>query len=267
MLSLDRGKAIRAVTEALERLSYAWAYRVVDTRAFGLPQRRRRVIMVASREKDPRPALLGEDAARPGIEARGPQACGFYWTEGNTGLGWAVDSLPPLKGGSALNIPSPPAIWFPGRRLIATPAIEDAERLQGFAIGWTDTDDEQPRRSGRRWRMVGNAVSVPVAEWIAHRLVSEFPEFRPGEPIPLPSDGGWPSAGWGVNGVRARSGASEWPVAIEAPHLCSFLEHDVAPLSRKATSGFLGRLIRSSLRYEAAFRRDLAHHVEKSDKL
>lgn len=27
--------------------------------------------------------------------------CGFYWTEGNTGLGWAVDAIPTLKGGSA----------------------------------------------------------------------------------------------------------------------------------------------------------------------
>ena len=39
--------------------------------------------------------------------------CGFYWTEGLRGLGWAVDSVPTLKGGSSIGIPSPPAIWDP----------------------------------------------------------------------------------------------------------------------------------------------------------
>ena len=41
--------------------------------------------------------------------------CGFYWTEGNRGLGWAVDAVPTLKGGSTIGIPSPPAIWDPLR--------------------------------------------------------------------------------------------------------------------------------------------------------
>jgi hypothetical protein len=35
-------------------------------------------------------------------------ACGFYWTDGHRGLGWAVNAIPPLKGGSGLAIPSPP---------------------------------------------------------------------------------------------------------------------------------------------------------------
>ncbi len=40
MLQLDRGAAMRFLTRSLERLGFNWAYRVVDTRAFGLPQRR-----------------------------------------------------------------------------------------------------------------------------------------------------------------------------------------------------------------------------------
>ena len=47
MLQLARGSAMRHITDALEDLGYAWAYRVVDARAFGLPQRRQRVLMVA----------------------------------------------------------------------------------------------------------------------------------------------------------------------------------------------------------------------------
>lgn len=266
MLSLDRGHAIRTIADVLEDMGYAWAYRTIDARAFGLPQRRRRVILVASKTHDPRPALLGVDATAPLPHSRGPHACGFYWTEGNTGLGWAIDSVPPLKGGSSLHIPSPPAIWFPRRRLIATPAIEDAERLQGFTAGWTDISSEDPLGARKRWRMVGNAVSVPMARWIAERLTSSAAAFEAGETEGLPHDRSWPAAAWGFHGKRGRSRVSEWPVAIPSEHLSAFLKYKVTPLSKKATSGFLSRLIKSTLRYEEAFRLDLAHHAENIGK-
>ncbi|MFK8402398.1 DNA cytosine methyltransferase [Pseudomonas sp. BGr12] len=266
MLSLDRGHAIRSVTGALEKMGYSWAYRTIDARAFGLPQRRRRVIIIASKTHDPRPVLLGVDATPPPPLPRGSHACGFYWTEGNTGLGWAVDSVPPLKGGSTLHIPSPPAIWFPRRRLIATPAIEDAERLQGFASGWTDISEEDPRGARKRWKMVGNAVSVPMARWIAERLTLPTTEFETGDIEDLPVEGSWPSSAWGVGGKRSRSRVSEWPVAVPNEHLSAFLKHKVMPLSNKATSGFLSRLVKSTLRYEEAFRLDLAHHAENVER-
>jgi len=266
MLSLDRGHAIRSVTGALEEMGYSWAYRTIDARAFGLPQRRRRVIIIASKTHDPRPVLLGVDATPPPPLPRGSHACGFYWTEGNTGLGWAVDSVPPLKGGSTLHIPSPPAIWFPRRRLIATPAIEDAERLQGFASGWTDISEEDPRGARKRWKMVGNAVSVPMAKWIAERLTLPSTEFEIGDTEDLPVEGSWPSSAWGVGGKRSRSHVSEWPVSVPSEHLSAFLKHKVTPLSNKATSGFLSRLVKSTLRYEEAFRLDLAHHVENVER-
>ena len=222
--------------------------------------------MVASKAHDPRPILLGVDAEPPPAAKRGSHACGFYWTEGNTGLGWAVDAVPPLKGGSALHIPSPPAIWFPRRGLIATPAIEDAERLQGFDAGWTDIMDFDPRAGRRRWRMVGNAVSIPMAEWIASRLTARTEPFAAANPEGLPSDGSWPSAAWGRRGERGRSTVSEWPMDRPRQHLASFLRHRLSPLSRKAAGGFLSRLIASPLRYEQAFRADLQAHVDAFDR-
>jgi DNA (cytosine-5)-methyltransferase 1 len=266
MLTLDRGSAIRAVTTALEDLGYNWAYRTINARAFGLPQRRRRVILLASKTEDPRPVLLGVDAGEPDQSTRGSSACGFYWTEGNTGLGWAIDAVPPLKGGSALHIPSPPAIWFPRRRLIATPAIQDAERMQGFSADWTDISDVDPRGERKRWRMVGNAVSVPMAKWIAKRLTAPTKTFDSGEIEGLPTNASWPSAAWGMKGKRARSDVSEWPVKRASQHLAGFLEYDTEPLSTKATSGFLGRLKRSCLRYEKAFAADLAYHIKNVER-
>ena len=43
MLQLHRGHALDHIVTALEELGYAWAYRVVDSRSMGLPQRRERV--------------------------------------------------------------------------------------------------------------------------------------------------------------------------------------------------------------------------------
>ena len=82
MLQLDRGKAMRYLVTELEQQGFTWAYRIVDTRAFGLPQRRRRVIMLASRTEDPRGILLNPDAGTREPELTNGAAFGFYWTEG-----------------------------------------------------------------------------------------------------------------------------------------------------------------------------------------
>lgn len=110
MLQLSKGRALDVIMSALEHHGYQWAYRVVDSRAFGLPQRRRRVLIVASLDEDPRGVLFADDAGKPEPLDREGRACGFYWTEGVRGLGWAVDAVPTLKGGLHGGGPvSPPA--------------------------------------------------------------------------------------------------------------------------------------------------------------
>ena len=44
---------MRHLIAEIEELGYSWAYRVVDIRSFGLPQRRQRVVIVASRSENP----------------------------------------------------------------------------------------------------------------------------------------------------------------------------------------------------------------------
>src|SRR5262249_7234842 len=92
MLFLDRGRALRQVLWRLERLGYHWAYRIVDSRAFGLPQRRERVFILATTKGDPRDVLLSDDVGngmRPRINGHAVPIR-FYWTEGNKGMGIAV---------------------------------------------------------------------------------------------------------------------------------------------------------------------------------
>jgi DNA (cytosine-5)-methyltransferase 1 len=248
MLSLDRGEAMRWLTAQLEARGYTWAYRVVDTQAFGLPQRRQRVILLASLVADPRPVLLNQEHGKIAIEDRRGLACGFYWTEGIRGLGWAIDALPTLKGGSTIGIPSPPAMWRPGTGRIVTPEIRDAERLQGFEPRWTEPADEiSGRRRSDRWKLVGNAVSTPVAKWVGERLRTDEPYEAAGD-VDLAAAGRWPSAAWGRSGERRAVPRSMWPVAYSRRHLHEFFEYEPNLLSARATAGFLSRTARGNLR-------------------
>ncbi|MFN7611012.1 MAG: DNA cytosine methyltransferase, partial [bacterium] len=47
MLHLGGGEAMTHITEALEELGYRWAYRVMNSQNFGVPQRRERVYILA----------------------------------------------------------------------------------------------------------------------------------------------------------------------------------------------------------------------------
>jgi DNA (cytosine-5)-methyltransferase 1 len=248
MLHLDRGRAMAHLTDTLSELGFAWAYRVVETRAFGLPQRRQRVILLASRTDDPRPVLLANDAASNEQTVADGRACGFYWTEGVKGLGWAIDAVPTLKGGSTVGIPSAPAVWMPDG-LVATPDIRDAERMQGFDADWTAPSVEDPRRrNGPRWKLVGNAVSVPVAQWVGGRIAANADAYT-GEDELLQPGQPWPKAAWGRDHKAHAVRVGPWPEKQRYRHLAEFLRYPLRPLSDRALNGFLARAARSSLRF------------------
>lgn len=262
MLQLQRGKAMRYLVDRLEDLGFTWAYRVVDARAFGIPQRRKRVILIASRTEDPRPVLFGEDAGEESPTFSRQLLCGFYWTEGLRGLGWAVDAVPTLKGGSTIGIPSPPAVWDPVDGSISTPGINDAEKLQGFPLDWTlPALEVNGVRKGHRWKLVGNAVNVSVAEWIGQRLASDSgTSFRD---TPLKRGMSWPTAAWGRSGEVFSVDVSTWPVRTPTPHLRDYLERDRVPLSYRAAAGFLSRADLSTLRFAPGFKDDLRRYVAR----
>jgi DNA (cytosine-5)-methyltransferase 1 len=276
MLRLDHGGAMKLLTSSLEELGYRWAYRVVDARAFGVPQRRLRVILLAGRKDDPRDVLFADNVANPQIisqrlqaplvlDMRGPsvvergsgKSYGFYWTEGRIGIGWTVDAVPTIKGGSGIGIPSPPAIWIPSRDELGVPSIRDAERLQGFPPGWTE-DVEGGR--GVRWRLIGNAVCAPVAEWLGQRL-RQPGAYRPASEIPFTS-GAWPLAAHGAKGKAWSAQLSVWPVLGEGPILTKFLKDPLKPLSERAAAGFLSRARRTQkINYAPEFISSIQRYV------
>jgi DNA (cytosine-5)-methyltransferase 1 len=265
MLHLARGKALEVILDALEELDYKWAYRVVNSRSFGLPQRRERVYFLASRTEDPRTVLFADDVGdQPEPTWTESVAAGFYWTEGRGGLGWAVDAVPTLKNGSTIGIASPPAILLPDGDIVK-PGIRDAERMQGFEPDWT-LPAEAVGRPSLRWRLVGNAVTVDVAEWIGQRLVMPG-EYSDAFDEPLAAKSTWPRAAYNVGNGRFVGNASAWPMARRGAHLHEFLEQDgLTSLSLKAVSGFLARYEQGSLRKSHRFLAALRAHKARMER-
>ncbi len=263
MLQLDKGSGMRTLVEAFEERRYRWAYRVVNSLSF-LPQRRERVIFVATTtDVDPASVVL-TDEAEPSVRPTNLDAYahGFYWTEGLRGLGWAPDSIPTLKNGSTVGIASPPAILLPSGDVV-TPDIRDAERLQGFPENWT-RPAEQVSRASLRWSLVGNAVTVPVAAWLGKRLARPgmYDADRDGA---LPASGRWPTAARYDGNSRFAVRINSYPKWEARPALAQFLRHDGKPLSARATRGFLSRTERAKLRFANGFQDRLREHLLRMD--
>lgn len=140
--------------------------------------------------------------------------------------------------------------------------------MQGFDRGWTNVDGISTRRNGPRWKLVGNAVTVGVAQWVAGRLAD------PGDPVvtyePWTHTGkSWPTSAWGENRrVWTTPGLSELPVHSDYRHLVDELDLDLAePLSLRAATGFLNRLEQGNLGRHPGFRDDVAAHITASTEL
>lgn len=261
MLYLRKGEAIRTIVEGLEELGYNWAYRMIDSLAF-VPQRRRRVFVVASLHNNPCDVLLsGNYSNELGIITSDTfeEPCGFYWTEGKYAIGLYQNAIPTLKVGSSIGIPSPPAIAFPNG-IVGSPDIRDAERLQGFPEDWTKAAEEITKPSAR-WKLVGNAVTVDVVAWIAGKLFNPttYDAINDKE---LDEGQKWSNAGWGCKGKRYMSASSLYPVGREEESLSTFLKYPCKELSYKAAKGFESRLNAGRVHCPQFFRDAIHEYVE-----
>ena len=88
----------------------------------------------------------------------------FAWyVQGGQAMGIDGDASAKLR---AQDHGRPPLVGV--RRLTPT----ECERLQGFPDGWTAfTADGKPQSDSTRYKQMGNAVCVAVAEWLGRRIV------------------------------------------------------------------------------------------------
>lgn len=271
LLKLRSGANLQAILDEFEYQGYRWAYRVVDSRGFGLPQRRQRVIILASRGDIEPSTVLFADAADPDIDdsvvLEAGHRYGFYWTEGKRGIGWARDAVPTIKGGSGLGIPSPPAVFDTVSGLAGTPTIRDAERMQGFQPDWTEIMlDDAAIRPGSRWRLVGNAVSVPVGEWLGQRLAHPLAVLDEVLLTPLSEKRAWPSAAMSRDGQRlAVSISSHVETRAHVP-INEFLSEPLKLLSTRALRGYLNRATTGTKKFPSGFLEALSRQADEQSE-
>lgn len=266
MLWLKKGSAISVITDSLRSAGYQWAYRVLDAQYFGLNQRRRRVFLLASRHHDPGRVLFRDLRNNEEPNSTHPEvssANGFYWTEGNRGIGWGSGVVPTIKGSTTASVPSSPGVWIPKAQAgegFRTPSIEALEVMQGFQPGWTNAAPDRDR-----WKLVGNAVAVPVVTWILGGLRDYEHLDAPELNERFSESSTWASAGHSAGQIRYAAKIFEGPLDQRIKPTQSLKQllkyHGSKPLSLRASRGFQSRLQRSNLRYPAQFMEDLVQYT------
>ncbi len=196
LLSIHGGRDFHAVLAALAECGFRRSYRILDSRYFGVAQCRRRVFIVlrARRLGDGAETVLfepkgGDRDSQESGEARARVAATLRGRSHGTGVntpgrgGEDDENLVAFDPLVAFALRADPGgtgqghnTTYPGGIRRLTPL--ECERLQGFPDGWTCLCGEGHRGSSfcacpdsPRYRQLGNAVTVNVAEWIARRIV------------------------------------------------------------------------------------------------
>jgi len=183
LLSSHRGRDFTIVLKALDELGYGVAWRVLNSKDFGIPQQRRRVYIVAMHRdwRGPGEVLFEPECGDWHLKASrsdGKESPSLFQTIiGDTERGPLVKSIAHcIYAESARHTGtdwSRNYVWYPqGRVRRFTP--NEVERVQGFPDDWTRPrhfDEQQADRiDSLRYHAIGNAVTPPVAEWVGTRL-------------------------------------------------------------------------------------------------
>lgn len=176
-----KGQVLRRILESLTRLGYDVDCRVLNALHFGLPQKRERTIIVASRkpmlafpwpdekvpmrplsdilESNPAPKHYVSEAIR--CKRHASHTAKFapaIWHENKGGNITSHEYSCALRAGASYNY-----LLVDGERRL-TP--REQLRLQGFPLSWEIVcSDSQTRKQA------GNAVPVPMVQSVIERLV------------------------------------------------------------------------------------------------
>ena len=182
LLSSHEGRDFALILRTLADLGYGVAWRVLDSRYFGVPQSRQRVFIVGSlgdassaAEILFEPECGDRDSEKSRSNGEKPVSP-FKISVGNPKQGFVKKLAHCLYAESARHTGtdwSRNYVSYPDGRVRRLTPLE-TERLQGFPDGWTMPEMEMPNQDSldsARYHACGNAVSVPVVEWIGERLV------------------------------------------------------------------------------------------------
>lgn len=182
LLNSAKGEDFRVVISTLDELGYGVSWRVLDAKFFGTPQRRRRTYIVASLGTIGAAEVLFEPTANPIADSKSVRSRNFI-ASGNdeslpesnvfsiqhAGIGRRASAGPQGKGyrndGETYTLDSR--------------GSSDAVCKTDAPFGIRETSGVSRGLDGDRFRAIGNAVCVPVIEWIATRMVYADNKYYP----------------------------------------------------------------------------------------
>jgi DNA (cytosine-5)-methyltransferase 1 len=201
LLSSHGGRDFEIVIRTLASFGYSLGWRVLNSRYFGVPQSRQRVYIVGCYRdrRGPGQILFESECGARNAEENGPNGekpvspfkksfgdpvkgpivagiayCLYACSARHTGTDWSRNYVSYPQGRV--------------RRLVPV----ECERLQGFPEDWTLTNDKFSKGGDSdepRYHAVGNAVTVPVAEWLARRIKEYLSaSITPGEAFAKTAD-------------------------------------------------------------------------------
>jgi DNA (cytosine-5)-methyltransferase 1 len=185
LLSSHDGRDFAIILRTLADIGYGVAWRVLDSRYFGVPQSRSRVFIVGSlRGADAAGSILFEsergdrDSEKSGSVGE-KSVSPFAVSVGNSQQGFVKKLAHCLYAESARHTGtdwSRNYVSYPEGKVRRLTPLE-TERLQGFPDHWTMPVREISNINtldSARYHACGNAVSVPVVEWIGRRIVEQL---------------------------------------------------------------------------------------------
>ncbi|MDR1180080.1 MAG: DNA (cytosine-5-)-methyltransferase [Spirochaetales bacterium] len=173
LLNSKNGKDFEAVISALDELGYCVSWRILDAKYFGTPQRRRRVYVVASFGTIGSAEVLFEPDANQQVYRAGLGKKDLVASEFGIGLG--KESYYLLQhatiGRKATAGPQAKGYRNDGEAYtLDSRGSSDVVCSTATPFGMREATGLSARLDGNRYRAVGNAVAVPIIEWIGNRI-------------------------------------------------------------------------------------------------
>ncbi len=190
LLSSHGGRDFGAVIGTLAEFGYSVGWRVLNSKNFGVPQSRQRVYIVGCHRDDNGPEQILFEAERGDWDAAASRSDGeaalspFKRSVGDlSGYGPVVQSIAYcLYACSARHTGtdwSRTYVQYPRKGQVRRLTPKECEGIMRFPPGWTVPPPGIYREGdpdGLRYHALGNAVTPPVAEWLATRIRSYLVE-------------------------------------------------------------------------------------------